>query len=105
MSDLMRMHDEDKDGSIQETEIESAFREAGIEEKCVEMAGVAKRHLETNHDHNNDGIRRCYEVDKVRVEQGGRQAKKAKVTKEEAEEEKKREKKEAIEKVLRERQE
>merc|ERR1719454_1738679 len=55
MSRMVRKHDSDGDGHVQLANLESAFREAGVSEGCIPFAKASLKHLETHHDHDNNG--------------------------------------------------
>merc|ERR1712187_685767 len=66
MSKIAKAHDADGDGHMQLADLEGIFREAGVGEACLPSAQESLAHLQTHHDHDNNGKLRHDELDKWR---------------------------------------
>merc|ERR1712151_919564 len=64
MKDFLLKHDSDKDGVVSEMELKSAFKEAGVSDKCLSQASASLKHLTTHRDHNDDGKLHHHELEK-----------------------------------------
>eukprot|EP00928_Gymnodinium_smaydae_P092149 TRINITY_DN75961_c0_g1_i1.p1 TRINITY_DN75961_c0_g1~~TRINITY_DN75961_c0_g1_i1.p1 ORF type:complete len:138 (-),score=29.26 TRINITY_DN75961_c0_g1_i1:67-429(-) len=52
---MLKDHDANQDDHVSEDEVLSLFREAGVEQRCMELSSQAMQHLLHLHDHNDDG--------------------------------------------------